>query len=87
PVMDEDGRLLGFIDVRDILTSLLLSVSKGYNEETLQWAQFETGVAQLSGRGDAFFHRPIGDILSSLVFPHPSLRSDRASCVVPRGTW
>jgi CBS domain-containing protein len=64
PVFDE-GKYLGFVDVRDVVTVLLMACSKGKTTEEIAWSDWETDFSRLQIAGQEFGMRCAADVCNA----------------------
>lgn len=64
PVQSDDS-VIGFFDVRDLVSAMLEAFSKGRTREELNWAEFETDFQQISVRGMYFGTRLLSEVVNA----------------------
>jgi 5'-AMP-activated protein kinase regulatory gamma subunit len=74
PVVCSDSRdVLGFVDVMDILTFIVRTVSRGHDLKEAQWSAWTDDITTLKSQGEEFGHTPVKDIMTTsradLYFP------------------
>lgn len=65
PVKNEDKEYVGFIDVLDVLTNILLAYSEGEDTTSMQWSGWCSNVDELAKRGEEFGTTKVGSVMNA----------------------